>query len=92
MSAVAAINQAVDVGDAERTFQALSHEDACIPSLDENNADKYQKHLSSLKTAKREVSYLYFKKFSCLDFMNIFIKNTFSGPTCIICFSCKLVY
>jgi hypothetical protein len=56
LSAVAAINQAVDVGDAERTFQALSHEDACIPSLDENNTDKYQKHLSSLKTAKREVS------------------------------------
>ena len=56
LSAVAAINQAVDVGDAERTFQALSHEDACIPSLDENNTDKYQKHLSSLKTAKREAS------------------------------------
>lgn len=63
MSAVAAINQAIDVGDADRTFQALSHEDACIPTLDENNADKYQKHLSSLKTAKREVSYFISRNF-----------------------------
>jgi hypothetical protein len=78
LSAVAAINQAVDVGDAERTFQALSHEDACIPSLDENNTHKYQKHLSSLKTAKRwkifssviihHFSYQYID--SCLEFKN----------------------
>ncbi|XP_063433642.1 ras GTPase-activating-like protein IQGAP1 [Mytilus trossulus] len=56
LSAVAAINQALDVGDPERTFKALCNEDACVPDLDEHNMEKYQKQLVSQKATKSEAS------------------------------------
>lgn len=55
LSAVAKINQAVDVGNPERTYKALSDDDACVSDLDESNAENYQKTLASSKAAKTEV-------------------------------------
>lgn len=56
LSAVAKINEAVDVRDPERTLKALTSPEACIPNLDETNADRYQTQLRESKQAKSEVS------------------------------------
>lgn len=73
LSAVASINQALDVGDSERTYKKLAHEDACIPNLEENNADKYQKLLAKTKASKREAPcelLTHFEICSCIDEIN----------------------
>lgn len=56
LSAVAKINEAIDVRDPERTLKALTSPEACIPNLDETNADRYQTQLRESKQAKSEVS------------------------------------
>ncbi|XP_056022517.1 ras GTPase-activating-like protein IQGAP1 isoform X2 [Ostrea edulis] len=54
LSSVAKINEAVDVGDQERTYKALCNSEACIPNLDETNADRYQILLQESKEAKSD--------------------------------------
>lgn len=56
LSAVAKINEAIDVRDPERTLKALTSPESCIPNLDETNADRYQTKLRESKQAKSEVS------------------------------------
>lgn len=56
LSAVAAINKAVEVGDSEATLQTLCDPEACIPNLDEQNSEKYQKALAASKNTKLGVS------------------------------------
>lgn len=56
LSAVAKINEAIDVRDPDRTLKALTYPEACIPNLDETNADRYQTQLWERKQAKSEVS------------------------------------
>jgi hypothetical protein len=58
LSSVAKINEAIDVGDNERTYTALGNPDACIPNLDETNADRYQILLRESKEAKADVNVL----------------------------------
>ncbi|KAH3833286.1 hypothetical protein DPMN_106592, partial [Dreissena polymorpha] len=53
LSSIAKINRCVDTGSPEETYQALSADTACIPSLDEENSDRYQKALVEAKKAKR---------------------------------------
>ena len=55
LSAVAAINLAVDMRNHSATFEALADTDACVPNLDEPNSDKYQSALEKAKQAKQEV-------------------------------------
>ncbi|OWF47735.1 ras GTPase-activating-like protein IQGAP1 isoform X2 [Mizuhopecten yessoensis] len=54
LSAVAAINEAVEVGDQDATFKALANEDACIPNLEDQNLDRYQKGLVHARATKTE--------------------------------------
>lgn len=54
LSAVAKINEAIDVRDPDRTLKALTSPEACIPNLDETNADRYQTQLWERKQAKSE--------------------------------------
>ena len=59
LSAVAAINQTLEVGNTERTFEALSDPDAVIPNLEEENSDRYHKHLKQARVDKLEVHMFY---------------------------------
>ncbi|XP_060062495.1 ras GTPase-activating-like protein IQGAP1 [Ylistrum balloti] len=54
LSAVAAINEAVEVGDQGATYKTLANEDACIPNLEEQNLDRYQKGLVNARATKTE--------------------------------------
>lgn len=54
LSAVAAINEAVEVGDPGVTFRTLANDDACIPNLEEANMDRYQKGLVLARATKVE--------------------------------------
>lgn len=56
LSAMAAINQAVDAGDVSTTFNRLSEDEALIINLDEGSRDKYQVALRELKKEKKHVS------------------------------------
>lgn len=73
LSAVAAINKAVEVGDSEATLQTLCDPEACIPNLDEQNSEKYQKALAASKNTKLGSScdlLTHFEICSCVDQVN----------------------
>ena len=55
LSAIAWINKAVDIGDPQGTYNALSAPNACMGDLDEENSDKYQKNLEEAKSEKKQV-------------------------------------
>ncbi len=55
LSAVAQINQSVEVGNPTMTMSALRADDAHITNLDEECQDRYHKSLASLKAAKPKV-------------------------------------
>ena len=69
LSAVAKINQAIDVGDPERTYEALTSTEACITNLDETNIDRYQILLRESKLAKSEVFFTYIGSLSWIKFI-----------------------
>ncbi|XP_078316270.1 ras GTPase-activating-like protein IQGAP1 isoform X2 [Crassostrea virginica] len=73
LSAVAKINQAIDVGDPERTYEALTSTEACITNLDETNIDRYQILLRESKLAKSESPcdlLTHFEICTCVDLVN----------------------
>ena len=55
LSAVAAVNAAVEAGNAASTFAALENEHACLANLDENCSEKYQQALAELRCNKPPV-------------------------------------
>lgn len=65
LTAIAKINLALDMRNAENTFEALSNHRAHIAGLEEMHQDKYQDRLFSLKAQKRlsEVRMCNFGKF-----------------------------
>ena len=56
LSAVAAVNEAVESGAEYVTWQALQNPDAHLTALDESNLTQYHDRLLSDKIAKEEVS------------------------------------
>ncbi|KAK7450216.1 hypothetical protein BaRGS_00039964 [Batillaria attramentaria] len=54
LNAVAAINQAVDAGDATTTYNCMCDPEAHLPEVDEHNSDTYQVSLAEAKAAKAE--------------------------------------
>ena len=60
LSAIAAINRYVDTGNTAGTFKALCVETACIETLDEKNADRYQNALENVKAGKHGVGFTSF--------------------------------
>ncbi|KAK3096452.1 hypothetical protein FSP39_000292 [Pinctada imbricata] len=73
LSAVASINQAVDMGNHSATFEALRNPEACISNLDEPNADRYQASLEKAKHNKREApceQLTHYEICTCVDQVN----------------------
>ena len=56
LSAIAEINNALDLGSATTTFSALDSDDACLQNLDEQCKEKYMQALAERKAAKHTVS------------------------------------
>ncbi|XP_076802630.1 ras GTPase-activating-like protein IQGAP1 isoform X2 [Clavelina lepadiformis] len=55
-AAVIAINEALDAGDTAATMLALKNPTACLATVDDVNADEYQKRLMVSKLAKAEAA------------------------------------
>lgn len=55
LNAVAAINQAVDMGDSMTTFVRLCDPQAHLPEVEEHIGDMYQESLAVRKAEKMEV-------------------------------------
>ena len=60
LTAVAGINNAVDMGDSVALMDALKNEDAGLESIDEALGSRYLSHFVAVKSEKREVSYIDF--------------------------------
>ncbi|XP_061172402.1 ras GTPase-activating-like protein IQGAP1 isoform X1 [Saccostrea echinata] len=73
LSSVAKINEAIDIGNAEGTYEALRNPETCISNLDETNADRYQILLQESKRAKSDSPcdlLTHFEICSCIDQVN----------------------
>ena len=55
LTAVAGINNAVDVGDAVALMDALKNEEAALESVDDALGSRYLSHFIAVKSEKREV-------------------------------------
>lgn len=55
LSAIAAINQAVETGNVNTVFEKLSNPEACIENIDEGCKEKYQEALAQAKAVKQKV-------------------------------------
>ncbi|KAL5004093.1 hypothetical protein ScPMuIL_017549 [Solemya velum] len=74
LSAIALINQAVELGDSNHTFETLVAPDAHITDLDEHNAAKYQSSLVDTKNGKQSETncFLTHHEISgCVDQVNV---------------------
>ena len=80
MSAIAFINKAIDIGDSQGTFKALSAPNACVGDLDEENSDRYQKSLEEAKTAKKEVRICFGYERSTLKCLSIGTPKAINFP------------
>ena len=55
LTAIAAINYAVDVDDASALTETLRHEEASLEDVDETLGSRYLSHFVAVKNEKREV-------------------------------------
>ena len=73
LTAIAGINNAVDVGDAVALMDALKNEDAELESVDDALGSRYLSHFVAVKSEKREVGsclFAYFDKWLLFDRLN----------------------
>ena len=60
LTAVAGINNAIDVGDSSALTDALKNEEAALDGVDETLGSRYLSHFIAVKNEKREVWLFWF--------------------------------